>query len=287
MLFLLLCIQAAVPVLSVAPPSAPQNIKVDNWLLTWTPGEEERDVTYTVQYRSLDKDTWEKVSACVHISSLSCNVTSAKGKAEDDCVMLRVQAERHGLTSGQVKACSRHGDTCSPEPTLTARPGSLTVHLNRNNSFATNNADRAQHRIYYGKEGEPLEEYGDTLSSVSISGLQEGQRYCIKVQYILSTVPKGMPSCIQCELIPESEPQQTGTAAAAGVGVVLLALIPVVAYILIFKRGRIKEWLRPPYEIPEDFFLEPFPEHYIISTSIPSDEQCDVISCIKPKELAD
>lgn len=49
------------------------------------------------------------------------------------------------------------GDSCTPEFRLSARPGSLTVHLSGNHSLAVEHADHAKHRVYYGKEGEPLE----------------------------------------------------------------------------------------------------------------------------------
>lgn len=46
--------------------------------------------------------------------------------------------------------------------------------------------------------------YQDGASSVSIHDLEQGQRYCIKVQYLLYTDITGTASCIQCEVIPES-----------------------------------------------------------------------------------
>lgn len=49
------------------------------------------------------------------------------------------------------------GDSCTPDFSLTAGPGSLTVHLSRNHGLPLEQADHARHRVYYGKEGEPLE----------------------------------------------------------------------------------------------------------------------------------
>lgn len=58
---------------------------------------------------SFDADKWKDVPACVRISSHTCDVTSAKAKGEHGCVTLRVQAERHNLTSTPAQACSRQG----------------------------------------------------------------------------------------------------------------------------------------------------------------------------------
>ena len=39
---------------------------------------------------------------------------------------------------------------------------------------------------------------------MTIGELEEGQRYCMKVQYFLYNVPAGLESCTQCEFIPVS-----------------------------------------------------------------------------------
>ncbi|KAA8578651.1 hypothetical protein FQN60_018689 [Etheostoma spectabile] len=262
-----------VQALSALPPVPPQNIHVNNWLLTWTPSSEEGDPTYTVQYSSFSSGVWTNVPSCVHMSSNSCNVTSTKAEGEHGCVMLRVQAERSGLTSTSVKACSRHGDSCTPDFSLTPRPGSLTVNLSSNHSLALEYAAHAKHRVYYGKEGEPLL-------------LQEGQRYCVQVQYLYFRNPVGLATCTQCELIPESKKEGQTVIIAVVLIVVLLGLIPVVAYFLICKTERIKQWLRPPYQLPEDFFLEPFPEHHLSIFSSSPTEECCVISSISSQELS-
>ncbi|XP_033473231.1 interferon gamma receptor 2 [Epinephelus lanceolatus] len=284
MLFGVLCFLVVVQVRSEAPPGPPQNIHVDNWLLSWTPATKEEDVTYTVQYSSFDSRVWTDVPACIHISSDSCDVSSTKALGEHGCVMLRVQAEKkHGLTSKPVKACSRHGDSCTPDFSLTAGPGSLTVHLSRNHSLALKHEDHAKYRVYYGKEGEPLKSYRDDVASVTIRELQEGQRYCTKVEYIYFDVSVGPPTCTQCEVIPESKKDSKLTETVVAVVLVSVLLITFIAYLLIFQRGRIKQWLQPPYQIPDNFLLKP--EHHLpISTSIPTEEHWDVISCISPEE---
>ncbi|KAM6955758.1 interferon gamma receptor 2 [Lycodopsis pacificus] len=294
MLFNVLCVLIAaqvpsVPGLSEVPPAPPLNVHVDNWLLTWPPAPEKGNVTYTVQYSSFDSHVWTDVPACVHISLNSCPVISTKEKGEHGCVMLRVQAERRGLTSTPVKACSKHGDSCTPDFSLTAgaRPGSLTVLLSRNHNLAQEHGDHARHRVYYGKEGEPRQEYVDAVSSVTIAELQQGQRYCAEVQYLYFT-PVGLGACAQCELIPEagkdSKPSEV-VAAVVPVVVVLFFLIPVVAYFLIFQRGTIKQWLRPPCQIPDDFLLGPFPEN--LPASSPPEEHCLVISSFSPEERSE
>ncbi|KAF1382204.1 hypothetical protein PFLUV_G00141210 [Perca fluviatilis] len=286
MLFRVLFILFVVQALSASPP-APQNVHVDNWLLTWTPAAEEGDTTYTVEYSSFDIGVWKNVTSCVHISSNSCNVTSTKAEDEHGCVRLRVQAERRGLTSTPVEACSRHGDSCTPYFSLMPGPGSLTVHLSRNHSLARDYAGHAKHRVYYGKEGEPLLYDEDPLASVTIPELQEGQRYCVQVQNINYGKCVGLPTCPQCVLIPPSKIYSTPTVIlAVGLIIVLVLLIPVIAYFLICKIERIKQCLRPPYELPGDF-LEPFPDHYLpISSSSPTEECWDVITSISPQELS-
>lgn len=58
---------------------------------------------------SFDNRVWKNVPDCVHTSANSCDVTSTKAESTDDCIMLRVQAERRGLISRAVEACSKHG----------------------------------------------------------------------------------------------------------------------------------------------------------------------------------
>ncbi|XP_040912931.1 interferon gamma receptor 2 isoform X2 [Toxotes jaculatrix] len=251
----------------------------------WTPATEERDLTYTVQYSSFNTKVWQDVPACIQTPFNSCNVAFTKDQSQHGCVKLRVRAERRGLKSIPVKACSRHSDTCSPEVNLTARPGSLTVYLNKNNSLTAEHAAHVKHRVYYGKEGESLERmYEDGTLSVSISNLEEGQRYCTKVQYLYYSDPIGLERCTQCEVIPKSrhKAKETEAIVAVVVVVVLVALMTSGAYFLIFQRRRIKQWLQPPCEIPPHFLLEPFPEHHISAlTSSPTEGRYDIISSIE------
>lgn len=66
------------------------------------------------------------------------------------------------------------GDACTPELSLTARPGSLTVDLSRNHSLALEHGDHAKHRVYYGKEGELLQ----VRKLVSLASIQHAASSC-------------------------------------------------------------------------------------------------------------
>lgn len=132
---------------------------------------------------------WRDVPACIGISSTKCNVTLAEAVDEHGCMRLRVRAKRRGLKSEAVQACSQHGEepepggcvlalshlstlgsliravticralsgnSCTPDVRLSARPGSLTVHLMGNHSLALEHADHAKHRVFFGREGEVL-----------------------------------------------------------------------------------------------------------------------------------
>nr|XP_046259878.1 uncharacterized protein LOC124066979 isoform X2 [Scatophagus argus] len=279
MFLIVVCIQLVVQVLSEAPPAPPQNVHVDGWLMTWTPAAEDRDVTYTVQYR-IASIKWTDVPTCLRISANRCDVHVIKDKSMFGCVMLRVRAERRGLNSVRVEACSTHGDSCIPQVSLTARPGYLTVHLSRNHPLAREYGDHARHRVHYGREGEPLENFKDGVSSLSIEGLQEGQRYCVKVQFLNFSNPTGLPRCPQCELIPNS----TGHSGQAEIIVpvvlvlVLVVLTPAIAYVLLFHCGRFKRWLRRTRcEIP-DHFLVVTRNHEVPSCQ--PEEHTEVISSV-------
>lgn len=63
--------------------------------------------------------------------------------------------DRWSVRACVCRVCS--GDSCSPKVRLRASPGSLTVHLYiTNHSLGQEYGDHAQHRVSYGKEGEPL-----------------------------------------------------------------------------------------------------------------------------------
>lgn len=264
---------------SKEPPAPPQHVHVNNSLLTWTPPPGETGLTYTVN-SSFFSSVQSNVPTCVHTSSTSCNVPSVAAESEDNCVRLEVQAERQGLTSEPAKACSLHSDFCTPKVRLSARPGSLTVHLSRNHNLAEEHEDHLEHRIYYGKEGETLQLYEDSPSTHTLPKLQEGQRYCIQVEFILHDKPVGLPTCPQCELIPHTDAGMNPGVIVGGV-LILTVLIVASAYVLICQAGRIKRWLRPPYEIPDDFFLY---RSLAVPTSSPTEEHFDVISCFTPEE---
>lgn len=262
-----------------SPPPPPQNISVEKWLMRWTPATEDGDdgdITYSVEYRSIDTK-WRNVSSCVRTSSTSCNVTSSATESEHGCVMLRVRAERHGLKSRAAQACSRKGDTCTPEVRLTARPGSLTVYMSRNHSLVQEYGDHFRNRVYYRRDGDSQDKEREGVDSVPLYDLKEGETYCVRVQYMLYNQKFGLESCTQCEFIPWPD-QSVQTEVIAVVAVVLiLAVIAVTAYILICHRGKIKRWLQPPYEMPE-VLLDLYPKHHIISCpSSPSEEHCDVL----------
>ncbi|XP_068185276.1 uncharacterized protein [Antennarius striatus] len=287
--FIVLCLQFIVTVLSEAPLAPPQDIHVDGWLMTWTPPPQETTtVTYTVQYSSTESNVWVDVPSCVQIPDRKCDVVSTRGEDEHDCVMLRVRAERRGLRSVPAEACSRHGDRCTPDVSLTARPGYLTVHLSSNHSLAQEYADHAKHRVYYGREGEPLRMFKEDVSSVTIDGLEVGQRYCVKVQYVRYSQPVGLPSCPRCELIPDSAgfPGHTWIIPTVVVLVLLATLSVGITCVLAFHCGRIKRWLRETrYHIPEDYFLESFPDSRCpVAVSGPCEEHYDVISFIALRE---
>ncbi|XP_033966073.1 interferon gamma receptor 2 isoform X1 [Pseudochaenichthys georgianus] len=283
MLLGVLCILVVPQVFSEAPPAPPQDIQVDNWLLRWSPDPDHGNVTYTAQYSSFDSCVWTDVPYCVHTSLNSCNVSSIKARSEYGCVMLRVQAERHGQKSPSVQACSTHGHLCTPDFILTASPGSLTVHLSRNTTFLREHADHAKYRVYYGKKGEALQGYKDGPASVTIDELQEGQRYCTRVQYLYFTHTEGLPTCTQCALIPESDSRRTVTIVSLVLVGVLLLVFPVIAYFLLFQRWRLKRWLQPLYTFREHL-LVPLPEPLL---PIPSstEEHYDVITSMFPVEL--
>lgn len=254
MFVLVLCLALTRQVLTREQLPPPQDVHVDQWQLNWTPAAGDRPVQYTVQYNSLGGAGWQDVPGCVRIASNSCDTAAAvRGRGELGCVRLQLWAESGRLRSEPVEACSRHGASCTPDISLTALPGSLTVHLSRSHSLAEEYADNARHAIYFGKEGEPLEHYADSVSSVTVSELQAGQRYCMKVQYVLLSEPVGLPSCPRCERIPQQKPAQTGVIVAVVVVVLLTATAVLILYVLIFHyktlKLKIQRWFQP-YKIP-------------------------------------
>ncbi|XP_020487634.2 interferon gamma receptor 2 isoform X1 [Labrus bergylta] len=279
-LMLLLLTQAFLSVLSEEPPPPPQHVHVNKWLLTWTPPTAETDLTYTVQ-SSFHSDEWTDVPICVHTASTSCDVALTAAENEHGCVMLRVQAERRGLKSTPVQACSSQSDSCTPEVSLSGRPGFLTIHLSRNHSLAQNHAAHAAHRVHYSREGDTTQLSEDSYSSFTLPQLEPGQRYCAQVEYILHSRPVGPPSCSLCELVPYSS--ETGTVVkpvvVVCVFIVLVLVLTGTAYVFICQQRRIKQWLRPPYAIPEDFHCQ---RHFPVSTYSPTEEHFDAITFVTP-----
>ncbi|CAJ1078870.1 interferon gamma receptor 2 isoform X2 [Xyrichtys novacula] len=285
MIFMVLLAQTVLSALGEEPPAPPQDVHLQNWLLTWTPPPEETaELTYTVQSSFHDDawkgiDTWKDIPTCAHRSFTSCNVTLTAAESRHGCAMLRVVAERRGLTSKPALACSLRADSCTPEVSLSARPGSLTVHLSRDHRLVESHADHAGHRVYVGIEGEEVEEL-DSTSSLTLRQLQEGQRYCAQVGFILYNKSLGPPTCPKCELIPNKDAEMN-PGVIVGAVLVLFVLIMVTMYVLIYHSGKIKRWLRLPYTIPDDFrMLQPLP----IPTCSPTEEHFEEITCVTPVE---
>lgn len=276
MLLILLCLHAFSRVASRAPPPPPQNVQVEKGQLTWTPGEP--DVTYTVNYRRFNSDKWEALPACIRTPFHSCNISAIGPRdtndlPENSCVTLRVQAERRGLRSEGVNACSRYGDVCTPPLSILTRPGSLTVFLNNDHELAKEYARNAKHRIYFGREGEsPLQKYDDTIASRTIEDLEEGQRYCVQVAYTVYGELVEPRSCIQCEVIPASEHvNRTLMIVGLLVGIVVIIFLAL-GYLGFFQTEKIKRCLEPyKYEIPAN----PFPGEFEVRTFIPTEERYD------------
>ncbi|KAM4608529.1 interleukin-20 receptor subunit alpha-like [Polymixia lowei] len=264
------------------PP--PQDVHIDS-LLRWSPDAEHRHVTYTAQYLSFDTERWKNVPSCVQTNLTSCDVTAIKANAEHGCVGLRVRAEKYGLTSRPVEACGEQGDACSPRFSVIPGQGLLTVELSRNNSMSKAYAAHYKHIVYFGKKGEKLKEFKEAISSVNIKDLEEGGQYCVKVQFILYSKPLGPPSCAQCAVIPGSEKTNDITIAIVTVVMVFIAVALIVAYILIFQHERIKQFLRPPYQMPK-YLSEPLPS---LKQSISNDdvEHYDQISFIVREDELD
>ncbi|XP_037543092.1 interferon gamma receptor 2 [Nematolebias whitei] len=264
----------------LAPPT---HVHVNGSRLVWTAASEESGVTYRVEYQRFASNSWDVVPECRSTPLTFCDRGPVRSQnwSHDACVQLRVQAERAGSMSEPVQACSTHGDPCSPQVHLTARPGSLTVHLSKNHSLFLEHADHARHWIYFGAEGEELEEH-DSYFSKRFSDLLVGRRYCTKVQFVLYHKPIGPASCVQCETIPQSgESAQTGLITA--VVVVVLALLAVwLCYILICRYKKIKEFLRPPCSIPQ-FFQDPVLDRGVPFVALtPTEENFDVVSSLTP-----
>lgn len=275
--FLLRLLQAGLA--QVLPP---HRVLLQDQQLTWSPATQDQDVTYTVYLYRPSLQQWEEFPACRSTSSRVCDVASSREGAEPGCVLLRVRAERGGLSSPPADACSPHGSHCTPEVRLSSRSGFLHVHLSGDHSLAQEYAAHASHRIYLGREGEALQEHTDTASSLSLPGLQAGVRYCVRVQYVVFSRPAGASSCELCEEVLQ---EGSGRTVPMVLGVLLVLLlvvvVPVVSYLLIFHRKTLKRLLQPPCTIPLSFG-ESLRQQPLLSLQ-PADEVFQQV-CVCPPE---
>ncbi|MEQ2217673.1 hypothetical protein XENOCAPTIV_018513, partial [Xenoophorus captivus] len=244
---------------SAVPP--PHNVVINQNQLVWN--STAINVTFTVEYRSFNSD-WTPIPACSNTPLTSCDFGLGRAEAEYGCVRVRVAARTNGETSESVEACSREGDPCTPNVTLTAAPGSLTVNLKREHDLDKEHASNLKHQIYLGKKGGKLEWYKDSVSSEFIDGLEVGQQYCVTVGFVLHWKPLGPASCVQCETIPgfskillftcPDHPRSCGSKQTQIIVVSIVIsgifLLVGIAYIQLFKSRKIKQLLQPPYTIP-------------------------------------
>lgn len=237
-------------VLSELPP--PQNVQLDDWTLTWSPSAAERNVTYSVySLQTLkEEERWEAVTSCQNLPSNVCNV--GRIRTADHCVLLRVRAESGDLSSTPVEACSQNGSRCTPGMRLSSRPGSLTIHLSGDHDLAQEFAANVNHQIYLGKEGEELQHY-DASSSLTVHDLDEGQRYCVQVHYVVFGRIAGPSSCVQCLEVLQAVSWKPVYLLLVFLLLLLLVVVPVVSYLLIFHYKKIKTFLEPPLAIPQSF----------------------------------
>uniref|UniRef100_A0A8C5CRF1 Uncharacterized LOC115529264 n=1 Tax=Gadus morhua TaxID=8049 RepID=A0A8C5CRF1_GADMO len=144
------------------------------------------------------------------------------------------------------------GSSCSPEVQLSAQPGSLTVLLRADHPRILEYGAFMKYLVYLAREGEPLEEYGQSPSSLVIKELEEGGRYCVRVGLVYHGVRIGLPSCVKCQDIPQSgeRARQLLVTLVLVISVTAVLVVLSVIYFLLFQSRRIKEWMRPPYVEP-------------------------------------
>uniref|UniRef100_A0A3B4AEF0 Fibronectin type-III domain-containing protein n=1 Tax=Periophthalmus magnuspinnatus TaxID=409849 RepID=A0A3B4AEF0_9GOBI len=248
------------------------SLLLQSGLLSWSPGADDADgVTFTVQFRRFGEKRWQDVPSCVHIAAPPCDVSALVQEAKHGCVRLQVKGHRQGEESEAVEACRRRNDTCTPQVTLSALPGSLTVHLTRSHALWDKHADHAKHRVCVGPPERPEQSCAESLSSLTLSALDEGQTYCTTVQYTLHGKREGLPRCPVCQEPPR--------AAAGHFWVIPAVVLPglvlgsIMAYFIIFHRDKVKRWLRPP---PRPHSLSLPLEDALVCT--PTEEHCSVIT---------
>uniref|UniRef100_A0A3Q4I2X6 Fibronectin type-III domain-containing protein n=1 Tax=Neolamprologus brichardi TaxID=32507 RepID=A0A3Q4I2X6_NEOBR len=226
------------------PP--PQNVQVEKGQLTWTPGEP--DVTYTVNYRRFNSDEWEALPACIQTHFHSCNISAIGPRVTNDlpensCVTLRVQAERRGLKSEGVNACSRYGDVCTPPLSILTRPGSLTVFLNNDHELAKEHASNAKHRIYFGREGE---------SPLQVRTRSDSSRCLCSPDVTACVTAETMKGALFSQSLTSKHVNRTPMIVGLLICIVVIAIIILaLGYLGFFQTEKIKRCLEPyKYEIP-------------------------------------
>lgn len=273
-ILVLFCRPRTAAAFSEETPPPPRDFIISQTTLTWN--STAPDVTFNVEYLGFDS-AWEPVETCTNTSLTSCDFGSEQAVAEYGCLQLRVAALRNGLTSEPVEVCSREGNLCSPNFTLTAAPGSLSVNLKRNHVHVEEHGGHLKHRVYLWKNGDKDEEYTDSSSSKFFDDLDVGQQYCVKVQFLLHAKPLGPASCVQCETIPDFGESKRTQIILITVAVVGIVVFIVVAYVRLFKFKKIKEIIQPPYTIPPELLSR---RSYPFQVVSPPQEHYDVISSI-------
>lgn len=88
---------------------------------------------------SFEDTGWRDVPTCVRTTSTRCNVTAAAAEDSVGCAWLRVRAERAGVLSKPVQACSQHGDWgWGWENTKFLEVGNISQKIKRRNTSYAN-----------------------------------------------------------------------------------------------------------------------------------------------------
>ncbi|KAK5610706.1 hypothetical protein CRENBAI_001043 [Crenichthys baileyi] len=279
-IWVLFCLGSTTAAVSRKAVPPPHDVVINQSQLSWN--STAKNVTFTVEYRSFSSD-WTPIQACSNTPLTSCDFGLGRAEAEYGCVQVRVAARRNGETSESVEACSREGDPCTPNVTLTAAPGSLTVNLKRDHDLDKEHASNLKHRIYLGKKGGNLELYKDSISSEFIDGLEVGQQYCVTVAFVLHWEPLGPASCVQCETIPGFSGSKQTQIIVVSVVISGIFLLVGITYIHLFKSRKIKQLLQPPCTIPS-FFQEPLSDRNRPFLAVsPTEEPYEVVCGLTPR----
>ncbi|NP_001347687.1 interferon gamma receptor 2 precursor [Fundulus heteroclitus] len=278
----LFCRTATAAAVSQNALPAPSDVLIKQTQLTWNATA--NDATFTVQYRGFYDGGWTPLETCSSTPLTSCDVALVQAGEENGCVRLRVAARRHRETSEPVEACSRGGHPCSPDFTLSVSPGSLTVNLNRSQNLDWKYGGQLKHRIYLRRQGEDWQDH-ISHSSKFFDGLEAGQRYCVKVEFVLyGQKSLGPASCEQCDTVPDFSTSKQTLIVIVTIVVSGIVLLVVFAYIQLFKSKNIKQFLQPPYTIPPGFQERlPTAGRPLVAES-PSEEDYDVVSSLTPRQ---